>query len=160
MTVRRFNDNSVWSWPSGHVEPGETPEAAVVRELKEELVDGEPTMVRHLGTVETSDDVSRWWGTKFQNGYRMDHIQVGVNPGDLVLTYHEELLRADWLDLDQVTEATAALPGDLAQAAVRFAREATAAEPARDTQQAGGSRRGSPTPRNRPTRSDPSRQLQ
>jgi hypothetical protein len=117
-------------------------------------------MVRHLGTVETSDDVSRWWGTKFQNGYRMDHIQVGVNPGDLVLTYHEELLRADWLDLDQVTEATAALPGDLAQAAVRFAREATAAEPARDTQQAGGSRRGSPTPRNRPTRSDPSRQLQ
>src|SRR5205823_1685819 len=82
MTVRRFNDNSVWSWPSGHVEPGETPEAAVVRELKEELVTGEPALVRHLGTVDTTDDVSRWWGRKFANGYRMDHFQVAVDPED------------------------------------------------------------------------------
>ena len=141
-------------------EPGETPEAAVVRELKEELVAGEPTVVRHLGTVDTDDDVSRWWGKKFRNGYRMDHIQVAVNPEDLTLIDHEELLRADWLDLDHVAEATAALPGDLAQAAVRFAREATAAEAARDMQHTGGSRRGSPTPRNRQTRSDPSRQLE
>lgn len=156
MTVRRFNDNSVWSWPSGHVEPGETPEAAVVRELKEELVAGEPAEVRHLGTVETADDVSQWWGRKFANGYRMDHFLVAVDPEDVTLIDHEELLRADWRDLDQVAEATAALPGDLAEAAVRFAREATAAEPGRDVQHAGGSQ----TPRNRPTPGDPSRQLE
>jgi 8-oxo-dGTP pyrophosphatase MutT (NUDIX family) len=132
MTVRRFNDNSVWSWPSGHVEPGETPEAAVVRELKEELVAGEPAVMRHLGTVETTDDVSRWWGRKFTNGYRMDHFLVTVDPGDVTLIDHEELLRADWRDLDQVAEATASLPGDLAQAAVRFAREATTPTPAQN----------------------------
>lgn len=64
--------------------------------------------------------VSRWWGRKFANGYRMDHFLVTVDPEDVTLIDHEELPRADWRDLDQVAEATAALPGDLAQAAVRF----------------------------------------
>jgi len=50
LLVVRQRGSSFFFLPGGHVEPGETPEAALVRELAEEL-DTEATVTGHLGEV-------------------------------------------------------------------------------------------------------------
>ena len=126
MTGRRYAEERVWSWPSGHVEAGERPVDAVIREVEEELVIADPRVVRHLGDVDTRADVSRWWGHRFRYGYVMHHFQLSVAAPNVAVIDHEELLVAEWRTLDQVVAAVATLPPELAEAAVKFARMAAA----------------------------------
>jgi 8-oxo-dGTP pyrophosphatase MutT (NUDIX family) len=125
MTERRFATERVWSWPAGHVHQGEQPADTVIRELGEELVVQHPQLVRHLGDVDTHADVSRWWGRHYRHGYRMLHFQVSIDSPSVDVIDHEELLRAEWLSLDQLTTAVTSLPAELAEAALKFARQAT-----------------------------------
>lgn len=116
----------MWSWPAGHVDPGERPQDAVLRELNEELLVRDATVVRHLGDVDCRKDVTRWWPKAggFRYGYFMRHYLVSLSSATVQVIDHEELLDAQWLTLDQVREAAASFPPELAEAALRFAREA------------------------------------
>lgn len=76
-----------WEFPVGKIEPGETPEEAIVREIKEEL-DTEVEVIELLDTVEYD--------------YPNFHLSMGcfickIKSGDLVLKEHEA---AKWLTKD------------------------------------------------------------
>lgn len=76
-----------WEFPGGKIEPGETPEEAIVREIKEEL-DTEVEVIELLDTVEYD--------------YPNFHLSRGcfickIKSGDLVLKEHEA---AKWLTKD------------------------------------------------------------
>lgn len=127
MTRRRYSgEQEMWSWPAGHVDPGEQPEDAVLRELNEELLCVDATVVRYLGDMNYEGDVTHWWPKSggFRHGYRMLHYLVSLSSSTVEVIDHEELLDARWLTLDQVREATASFPRVLANAALHFASEA------------------------------------
>ena len=76
-----------WEFPGGKIEPGETPEEAILREIKEEL-DTEVEVIELLDTVEYD--------------YPNFHLSMGcfickIKSGDLVLKEHEA---AKWLTKD------------------------------------------------------------
>ena len=68
-----------WEFPGGKIEPGETPEAAIVREIKEEL-DTEIEVVKLLDTVEYDYP---------QFHLSMDCFICRIKSGNLVLKEHE-----------------------------------------------------------------------
>lgn len=88
-----------WEFPGGKIEPNETPEAAIVREIKEEL-DTEVQVIELLDTVEYDYP-------KFH--LSMDCFICQVQSGDLVLKEHESavwltkdtLYSVDWLPADR-----------------------------------------------------------
>lgn len=88
-----------WEFPGGKIEPNETPEAAIVREIKEEL-DTEVQVIELLDTVEYDYP-------KFH--LSMDCFICQVRSGDLVLKEHEAavwltkdtLYSVDWLPADR-----------------------------------------------------------
>lgn len=88
-----------WEFPGGKIEPDETPEAAVVREIREEL-DIEIEVLELLGTVEYDYP-------KFH--LSMDCFICKIKSGNLVLKEHEAakwltketLDSVEWLPADQ-----------------------------------------------------------
>ena len=88
-----------WEFPGGKSEPEETPEAAIVREIKEEL-DTEVQVVKLLDTVEYD----------YPNFHlSMDCFICHITSGNLVLKEHEAakwltkdtLYSVDWLPADK-----------------------------------------------------------
>lgn len=88
-----------WEFPGGKVEPGETPQEALVREIKEEL-DIEIEVKDFLETVEYDYP---------EFHLSMDCFFCAIRSGDLVLKEHEAakwltvetLDSVDWLPADQ-----------------------------------------------------------
>lgn len=87
-----------WEFPGGKIEPGETPEAAIVREIKEEL-ETEVEVIELLDTLEYD----------YPNFHlSMDCFICKIKSGDLVLKEHEaarwltkeRLYSVDWLPAD------------------------------------------------------------
>lgn len=88
-----------WEFPGGKIEPGETAEAAITREIKEEL-DTEIEVVKFLDTVEYDYP---------QFHLSMDCFICKIKSGDLVLKEHEA---AKWLTKENL-ESVDWLPADL-----------------------------------------------
>ena len=88
-----------WEFPGGKIELGETPEAAIVREIKEEL-DTEIEVVKLLDTVEYDYP---------QFHLSMDCFICKIKSGDLVLKEHEA---AKWLTKENL-DSIDWLPADL-----------------------------------------------
>ena len=78
-----------WEFPGGKVEPGETPEEALVREIKEEL-DTEIAVAKYIHTVEYDYPT-------FHLSMRCYLCKIVV--GKLVLKEHES---AKWLTKDNI----------------------------------------------------------
>lgn len=99
-TQRGYGDHKGgWEFPGGKLEPGETPEAALVREIKEEL-DTEISVDRFLQTVEYD--------------YPAFHLTMhcyfcSIKSGNLVLKEHAA---ARWLTLETL-DSVDWLPADL-----------------------------------------------
>ena len=88
-----------WEFPGGKIELGETPETAIVREIKEEL-DTEIQVVKLLDTVEYDYP---------QFHLSMDCFICKIKSGDLVLKEHEA---AKWLTKENL-DSVDWLPADL-----------------------------------------------
>lgn len=99
-TQRGYGDfKGGWEFPGGKIEPNETPEAALVREIKEEL-EAEIEVVEYLHTVEYD--------------YPKFHLSMAcyicrVKSGNLVLKEHEA---AKWLTIDTLNSVEW-LPADI-----------------------------------------------
>ena len=99
-TQRGYGDfKGGWEFPGGKVESGESPEAALVREIKEEL-DTDITVGKYIHTVEYD--------------YPTFHLSMkcyicSVVSGELVLKEHEA---AKWLTKDTL-DTVDWLPADL-----------------------------------------------
>lgn len=88
-----------WEFPGGKIEPNETPEDALVREIKEEL-DTEVEVLELIDTVEYDYPTFH---------LSMDCFICNIKSGDLVLKEHEA---AKWLSKDELNSVDW-LPADL-----------------------------------------------
>ena len=88
-----------WEFPGGKIEANETPEDALVREIKEEL-DTEIEVVELLDTVEYDYPTFH---------LSMDCFICNIKSGDLVLKEHEA---AKWLSKEEL-DSVDWLPADL-----------------------------------------------
>ena len=99
-TQRGYGDyKDGWEFPGGKVEPGETPEDAIVREIKEEL-DTDINVEDYIGTVEYD--------------YPAFHLSMRcyrctIKSGSLVLKEHEA---AKWLKMEEL-DSVEWLPADV-----------------------------------------------
>ena len=93
MTHRRYKEPAFqWNFVSGEVEPGETPEEAAIREVREET------------GLEVVIDVRL--GDRIQpvSKRHMHYFICRVVGGDLDLVDHEENTEVAWCTLDEVYE--------------------------------------------------------
>lgn len=99
-TQRGYGDyKDWWEFPGGKVEEGETPERALIREIKEEL-DSDITVEKFLTTVEHDYP-------KFH--LSMDCFWCRVQSGKLTLLEHEA---ARWLPINDLRQVNW-LPADV-----------------------------------------------
>ena len=99
-TQRGYGDfKGGWEFPGGKIDAGETPEEALIREIKEEL-DTEVEVIDLLDTVEYD----------YPNFHlSMDCFICNIKSGDLVLKEHEA---AQWLTKETL-DSVNWLPADL-----------------------------------------------
>ncbi len=99
-TQRGYGDyKDGWEFPGGKVEPKETPEDAIVREIKEEL-DTDINVEEYIGTVEYD------YPTFYLS---MRCFRCTIESGSLILKEHEA---AKWLKMDEL-DSVDWLPADI-----------------------------------------------
>lgn len=97
--IARFDRRGrlVWSLPKGHVEPGETPEAAAAREVAEETgITGR--VVEPLGTIDF------WFMTPDRRVHKTVHHYLLLAEGGELSDADIEVAEVAWVALEDVTE--------------------------------------------------------
>lgn len=92
LVYRSSHDD--WSFPKGHIEPGETPEEAMVREVQEE------TGLEVTDIISTLPDHEYLNGSGTQCVTYMYHVQVAETE---LVTEHEGD-RLEWIPVDEVED--------------------------------------------------------
>jgi 8-oxo-dGTP diphosphatase len=102
MVRRSFREGTLeWAGPSGQIEPGETPEEAVVREVREE-VGLEVVVGRRLGErVHPATD------------RHLIYFVCRLVSGTAAVIAHEEITAVEWCELPVVLERWAGLKGGI-----------------------------------------------
>ena len=99
-TQRGYGEfKDMWEFPGGKVEPGETAQEALVREIKEELA-SDISVDRYVCTIEHDYPTFH---------LKMHNYLCHVVSGDLQLLEHEA---ARWLDIEDI-DSVDWLPADL-----------------------------------------------
>lgn len=101
-TQRGYGEfKDMWEFPGGKMEPGEAPEVALVREIKEEL-DTEIKVEEHIITVDTD----------YPNFHIKMHVYwCSIVSGELTLLEHEA---AKWVEVDDTLPGVVDwLPADM-----------------------------------------------
>ncbi|MED7789079.1 NUDIX domain-containing protein [Francisella sp. 19X1-34] len=91
MLLVRVRDNTIWYFPGGKIDDGETHLQAIIRELDEELnVQMHPTELEYLGEVITD------------NHDRTDTVSVQCYAGEITQSVQPcaEISEIKWFDLD------------------------------------------------------------
>lgn len=106
---RRIDTPDAWQMPQGGIDEGETPEAAALRELEEEVGTSKATIAAGTAdwlTYDLPDDlVGRVWGGRWR-GQRQKWFAcrfLGDDADIRLDTEHPEFDAWRWADLDQLT---------------------------------------------------------
>lgn len=116
MVRRRLRDaGPEWTGPSGNVEPGEMPEEAAVREVKEE--------------VGLTVEVVRRLGERVHpaTGRHLIYLVCRVVAGEPTVVGHEEVAAVEWCDLHTVLERWAGLKDGIYAAVREYLEQALGA---------------------------------
>ncbi|MFZ2190506.1 MAG: NUDIX hydrolase [Candidatus Magasanikiibacteriota bacterium] len=89
LHIRR-NDIDIWETPGGRLEPKETPEQAIIREVKEEV--GLDIKVEKLSGI---------YVRPHNNGIIFNFV-CSVIPGSIIVLSKEEARDVEWFDIDEI----------------------------------------------------------
>ena len=117
MVRRRRREGTLeWAGPSGTIEPGETPEEAAVREVREE--------------VGVTIEVERRLGERDHpaTGRHLIYLVCRIVDGEPKLIDHEEISAIEWADLATVKERWSTLKGGIFPPVVEYLERTMAPE--------------------------------
>ncbi|MFC1570407.1 NUDIX hydrolase [Candidatus Omnitrophota bacterium] len=88
-----------WTWPKGHIEEGESPREAALREVQEE------TGLKTLNAWEELGTQKYWFTWEGEKVFKTVHIfLIEATEGEELSIQTEEITDGEWLEADQALE--------------------------------------------------------